>query len=78
MDMTELPNDSVCPSSLVQGAEARTWGNVLDPLDLIDLYSAAAFRVGPWFTEQVNEEEDMSKPNLVESTLTTNEGGLIT
>jgi hypothetical protein len=45
-------DDSLSPSPLLHGAEARQWAKITDQLDLMDLYFTAAVRTGPRYTRQ--------------------------
>jgi hypothetical protein len=51
--MVEHPDDSLSPSPLLHGAEARHWATVTDRMDLIDLFFTTAIRLGPRYTWQV-------------------------
>jgi exonuclease III len=52
LNMVELQDDSLSPSPLLHGAEARQWAKITDQLDLIDLYFTAAVRSGQRYTRQ--------------------------
>lgn len=51
-NMVELHDDTIGPSTHLHGIEERGWINLVDHLDLIDLYMTTVCRKGPIFTRQ--------------------------
>jgi hypothetical protein len=52
-NMLEFYDDSIGGSSVIQGAEERSWKHIVDDLDLVDFYLCASRRRGPLYTRQV-------------------------
>lgn len=51
-NMTNLFGDSIRPSPRLHGIEERSWRRLMDKLNLIDIYQAAACRKGSIYTHQ--------------------------
>lgn len=50
--MVKLHDDLVGPTAHLHGMEERSWLNLMDHLDLIDLYFTVVHRKGPIYTRQ--------------------------
>ena len=55
--MLEFYNESLSKSSVLHGAEDRMWKQLVDDLDLMDLYLCASHRRGPLFTRQATSSD---------------------
>jgi exonuclease III len=51
-NMVEFPDDAIGPTTVIHGAEGRSWHQLVDQSDLLDLYLCASQRKGPLYMRQ--------------------------